>query len=67
MFTFDLDIDEFRVDTESQVAGQSPWCGGPCDEAHLLILQKREVHDHRRVLHILLNNLLHFTMSASYL
>ncbi len=51
--TFDLDVDEVRVDAEGQVAGQGPWGGGPGEEADLLVLQQREGHDHRRVLHIL--------------
>lgn len=51
--TFDLDIQIVWVDTECQVAGQCPRCGGPGDQTNILILNQGEVDNHRRILNVL--------------
>lgn len=52
--TFDLDVNELRVYTQCEVTRQSPWCGGPCNQTHTLILQQREVHNDGWILNVLL-------------
>ena len=51
--TFDLDIQELRVNTEGQVAWQCPGRGRPSDQSHFLIVNQWEVDNHRWVLNIL--------------
>lgn len=51
--TFDLDIQELRVNAEDQVTWQCPWCGPPGDQSHVLILDQWEVDNHGWVLYIL--------------
>lgn len=53
LLTFDLHIHHLWVDTEGQVAGQCPGCGGPGNERHLLILYQWEVNDDGWILNVL--------------
>lgn len=52
-FTFDLDVQHLRVNTEGQVAWQCPGRGRPGNQGHILIANQREVNDDRRILNVL--------------
>lgn len=54
--TFDFNIDKFWVDTQCQVARQSPRRGGPCNQRNVFTLQQGKVDDHRGILDILKTN-----------